>query len=317
MKKVTLKRNFFKVDYIIFKEIWWKKISLLTLVILAFFLIASSLFITPTIVFPRKESIELLVAPLPQVTKLTKPHINAAAAIVYDPRSSVVLFEKNADTSLPPASTTKIVTAMVALQNYQLEKTIQVDGAKIDGQKMKLIEGEQISIKNLLDGLLIFSANDAAEVLAGNFSGGREKFVEEMNKIVADLRLSNTHFTNPSGLFEDNHFSTTRDLAKITVYAMRNPVLARVVGTKEKTVTSLDGNIVHKLTNLNALLGNVPGVLGVKTGKTDEGGEALVTFVERDVNPLIIVVLGAVDRFGDTRELIDWAYQNHQWRKPQ
>lgn len=315
MKKVILKRNFFKVDYIIFKEIWWKKISLLPLVVLVFFLIASSLFITPTIVFPRKESIELSVAPIPQVTKFTRPHINAAAAIIYDPRSSVVLFDKNADIPLPPASTTKIVTAMIVLQNYQLEEAIQVDGVKTDGQKMKLIEGEQISIKSLLDGLLIFSANDAAEILAGNFSGGRRRFIEAMNKIAADLHLSNTHFTNPSGLFEDNHFSTVRDLAKIAIYAMKNPILARVVGTKEKTVTSLDGNIVHKLTNLNALLWDVPGVLGIKTGKTDEGGEALVTFVERDGNQLIIVVLGSVDRFGDTRELIDWTYQNHIWQK--
>lgn len=315
MKKVILKRNFFKVDYIIFKEIWWKKISLLPLVVLVFFLIASSLFITPTIVFPRKESIELSVAPFPQVTKFTRPHINAAAAIIYDPRSSVVLFDKNADIPLPPASTTKIVTAMIVLQNYQLEEAIQVDGVKTNGQKMKLIEGEQISIKSLLDGLLIFSANDAAEVLANNFSGGRRRFIEAMNKIAADLHLTNTHFTNPSGLFEDNHFSTARDLAKIAVYAMENPILARVVGTKEKTVTSLDGNIVHKLTNLNALLWDVPGVLGVKTGKTDEGGEALVTFVERDGNQLIIVVLGSVDRFGDTRELIDWTYQNHIWQK--
>ena len=286
--------------------------------ILAFVLLATGMIVEDPDYFPRITTYQVNTAPIPQSPAANIPNVNAAAAIVYDPKSAVVLYEKNADSLIPPASTTKIVTALVAISSYKLQDVFDVDPDSIgvDGQKMRLVEGEEMTVEGLLNGLLIFSANDAAEVLASNYPGGREKFVEEMNLIAQALNLTNTRFKNPSGLFEDEHVSTAKDLARLATFAINNPVLAEIVKTRERTVISTNGAIRHKLTNLNSLLWNEPGVVGIKTGTTEEGGEALVTFIERHGNPLVIVVLGSTDRFDDTKKLIGWAYDNYRWANP-
>lgn len=312
----TNKRKFFKENYVFLTDSTWRRIPLLRLAALTFILVATNMLVADPDNFPRIETFQVATAPIPQTSINKTPSVTAAAAIIYDPKSAVVLYEKNADSLIPPASTTKIVTALVVLANYKLQDVFKIGDLDVDGQKMRLVNGEEITVEGLLNGLLIFSANDAAEVLANNYPGGREKFIEEMNIIAEALNLTNTHFNNPSGLFESGHVSTARDLARLAAFAINNKTLAEIVRTKDRTVVSIDGLNKHKLTNLNQLLWDTPGVIGIKTGNTEEGGEALVTFVERDNKPLVIVVLGSTDRFSDTKRLIGWAYENYQWAAP-
>lgn len=253
--------------------------------------------------------------PLPVLRDIsTFPVISSQAALVIDLDSSVILYEKDPDKKLLPASTTKIITALVALDYYTPEQTLVVDGIKINGQKMRLLQGEKIKTIDLLYGLLIGSANDAAEVLADSYPGGREGFIEDMNNKVGELGLKNTYFINPSGLDAEGHQSTARDLIRVASYAMENPLFAKIVATETKVVTSTDGRIIHKLKNINELVGTVDGVLGVKTGWTENARENLVTYIERDGKRLMIAVLGSQDRFGETKELINWIFENYEWK---
>lgn len=254
-------------------------------------------------------------APFPRLQK-SAPEISAFSAVVFNPASSVVLFEKNSKARLLPASTTKIVTALVALEHFQLSDVLTVGKIDVEGQRMKLEEGERISVGDLLLGLLVSSANDAAEVLATSFPSGREAFVDQMNKKAQALNLKDTHFSNPTGIDEVGHFSTASDLARLGAQAIQNSLFAKMVSTQKAEVFSVDGKISHRLVNLNELLGEVSGVLGIKTGWTESSGEALVTLVERNGVELIIVVLGSSDRFTDTKKLINWAYSTFDWKIP-
>lgn len=241
--------------------------------------------------------------------------LSARAVYALDLSSGDALFSKNAGEPLLPASTTKIATALVALTHYGLDDILVVDeeSVKVDGQKMELTEGEGISVNNLIYGLLVFSANDAAEVLARNYPGGRDNFILAMNRLADNVGLEKTHFTNPVGFDEYLHFSTTRDLVHLASYAVNNPIFAEIVATRRLNVASADGATRHELVNINKLLGKVPGVLGVKTGWTVNAQEALVTLVERDGQKVMIAVLGSEDRFGDTEKLIDWIFTSYSW----
>ncbi|MBI2007228.1 MAG: D-alanyl-D-alanine carboxypeptidase, partial [Candidatus Blackburnbacteria bacterium] len=128
------------------------------------------------------------------------------------------------------------------------------------------------------------------------------------------IGLENTNFKNPVGFDEYLHFSTAEDLVKVAAYAIGNPVFSEIVSTQEVEVKSTDGKTVHKLNNINELLGKVPGVIGVKTGWTVNAGEALVTLVERDGNKVMLSVLSSDDRFGETEKLIDWIFKNYEWK---
>jgi D-alanyl-D-alanine carboxypeptidase (penicillin-binding protein 5/6) len=243
------------------------------------------------------------------------PVVSAQSAMVVDLNSGVTLYEKDPQRGLYPASTTKIVTALVVLDSYELGSVVTVPYYSVVGQRMGLSWGETITVRNLLEGMLIYSANDAAEVFALVHPGGRDEFITLMNQKVKDLGLINTHFTNPAGLDDANQFSTVKDLITVSKVAMNNPIFAEIVGTKEKTVTSSDGVIKHKLVNTNKLLGTIDGVRGVKTGWTEVARENLVTYIERDNKKIMIAVLGSQDRFGETKELIDWIFANYRWNK--
>jgi len=255
---------------------------------------------------------------VPVISKnATFPIFSAQGVLAVDLSSGISLFEKDADKSLLPASTTKIVTALVAMDAFNKDDVIEIGNISIEGQKMGLKKGEKIKVSDLLYGLLVYSANDAADALAQNYPGGRDNFVLAMNNFAKSLHLENTNFTNPSGLDGngDHIVSTARDLIRVSFYAMKNPEFAKIVGTKEITVKSIDGKIAHKLTNVNELLGKVSGVMGVKTGWTENARENLVTYIERDNRKIIIAVLGSQDRFGETKELIDWIFANYSWQE--
>jgi D-alanyl-D-alanine carboxypeptidase (penicillin-binding protein 5/6) len=243
------------------------------------------------------------------------PILSSQGALAVDLDSGVNLYEKNPDTLLLPASTTKIVTALVSLDTYSLDQVLTVGKVKVDGQKMGLFVGEKMRIEDLLYGLLVYSANDAAEVLAQNYVGGYGAFIEAMNVKARDLSMSNSKFLNPAGLDGSTQVTTARDLVHVSEVAMRNPEFAKIVATKFIKVKDVSGKIAYNLKNINELLGSVPGVLGVKTGWTENARENLVTYIERDGHRIMIAVLGSQDRFGETRELIDWIFANYKWEE--
>ena len=241
------------------------------------------------------------------------PVVSAQGALAVDLDTGVSLYQKDADKKLFPASTTKIMTALIALENYSLDEALEVKRSGVEGQKMRLILGERMKVENLLNGLLIFSANDAAEVFADNFPEGRESYVDQMNKLARKLNLADTWFENPTGLDGNSQVTSARDMVRLTSYAMKNPIFRIIVSTKELTVYNIEGTIPHKLKNLNELLGEVEGVVGVKTGWTENARENLVTYVERGDRRIAMVLLGSQDRFGETRELIEWIFGEYDW----
>jgi serine-type D-Ala-D-Ala carboxypeptidase (penicillin-binding protein 5/6) len=249
--------------------------------------------------------------------QITPPTIFAKSAVVIDADSAAVLYAKNPDERLLPASTTKVMTALVALQHYALDETITVKRAdRAIGQTMNLVPGEQLTVNDLLYGLLLESGNDAAFALAENFPGGYSAFVDEMNQLASKLHLTNTQFRNVSGVEQEGHFTSVRDLARLAAYAMKNTTFSQIVATENAQVTDLEGTITHRLTNKNELLGAVEGIRGVKTGWTEHAGECLVTDTVRNGHEVIAVLLGSTDRFGESKALIEWAFDAHTWIEP-
>ena len=243
------------------------------------------------------------------------PILSAQAVLAVDVDSGVYLFEKDPDQPFLPASTTKIITALVALDTFSQNDVLIAFNPGVDGQKMRLVAGEQMTFGNMLKGLLIMSANDAAKVIAQNYPGGEEDFVVAMNEKTGELGLFDSYFTNPAGLDNFEQVTTARDMAILGIYAMQNKKFAEVVQLQAEVVTSTDGQIVHNLKTTNLLLGNVDGVVGIKTGWTENARENLITFVERDGKTIVIALLGSQDRFGETEQLINWIMQNYEWQK--
>lgn len=276
----------------------------------------------------KTQSINLeppLVADYPvNFTGISAPWLTARSVVVIDRDSAVVLFAKEEETQLLPASTVKLMTALVALDYYDLDDTLIAKELNYQGQDMELEEEEIISVKSLLYGVLVASANDAATLLAQNYFGGIKGFVEAMNQKAQELHLSKTYFVNPTGLDTDEKgnllrnysYSTALDLARLASFALKKEVISEMVSTNQITVTDLTGQIEHKLYNVNELLYWLPGMKGIKTGWTEEAGECLIGYVERDGRGAITVILGSEDRFGETAKLVDWAFSNHEWQIP-
>jgi D-alanyl-D-alanine carboxypeptidase (penicillin-binding protein 5/6) len=293
------------------------------LVMLAFiFVVSSALVISGQAIVPQPFNSPTVqpskfFPPLPVLAAESSfPTLSAQGVLAVDLNSGVSLYEKNADAPLLPASTTKIVTALVALDTYQLDQVLLVGkGVSVDGQKMGLYQGEQMTFENLLYGLLVYSANDAAETLAQNYPGGYDAFITAMNQKAKDLSMANSNFDNPVGLDTDGQRSTAKDLIRASEVAMRNPEFAKIVGTKDVVVKDATGRVSYSLKNVNELLGNVPGVMGVKTGWTENARENLVTYIERDNHKVMIAILGSQDRFGETKELIDWVFTSYNWQE--
>jgi D-alanyl-D-alanine carboxypeptidase (penicillin-binding protein 5/6) len=214
---------------------------------------------------------------------------------------------------LSPASTTKLLTALVALDTYSLDDVVTVKNLMSDGQVMGLVPNEQITVENLLYGMLIYSGNDAGYALADYYPGGLDKFVEAMNIKAQKLHLTMSHFTNPVGFDDAAHKTTAEDLAMLATYALTNKTIAKMVAIPEITVSDVTHTYFHKLSNVNELLGKIPGVAGIKTGWTEEAGQNLITLIERNGRRVIIVVLHSTDRFGDTIKLINWTFANYRW----
>ncbi|MDO8657517.1 MAG: D-alanyl-D-alanine carboxypeptidase family protein [Candidatus Levybacteria bacterium] len=230
-------------------------------------------------------------------------NISAEAALIMDDDSKVILFSKNENLRFSMASTTKIMTALTALDYYKLDDVLTVKTRNVEGSIIGLKIGEKLLFRDLLYAMLLPSGNDAAMSIAQNYPGGEEEFIKKMNEKAISFSLYNTKFSDPTGLSDDGDYTTIKDLARLSSIAMENEIFQEVVSTKEKTVTNISGKNTYSLYNLNRLLGT-DGVDGIKTGYTDIAGGVLTTSRSENGHKLIIVVMSSKDRFLDTQRLL-------------
>lgn len=251
--------------------------------------------------------------PIPVISSTPVPYVSAEGIFITDLTSFSPLFEKNSRNKFFPASTAKIITALVVVDVFQPNDIVTVRRAitkeeEPDWQLMGLVTGERITVENLLYGILVHSANDAAIILANTY--GYDNFIMKMNEKAKELHMENTHFVNPDGIDEQGQLTSPYDLALAARALLKNQYLAKFVSTKEITISDVDYTRFHKLSNVNQLLGEVNGIGGLKTGYTELAGENLVSFYKKNGHQYIIVVMKSVDRFEDTRRLTQWIDQS-------
>ncbi|MBQ4505960.1 MAG: D-alanyl-D-alanine carboxypeptidase [Firmicutes bacterium] len=275
----------------------------------------------------------LCAAPASALTDL--PTLKAESAILIDLRSGDVLFEKDADSLRYPASTTKMVTAILAIEKLSMDDVITADAtvASTGGSRLGLKNGDQMTVKDALYAMLIGSANDCASLLAKAMAGSDLAFAEMMNQKLLEIGTTSTHFVNPHGLHDDDHYTTARDLAIIASYCMQNEIFADIVSREsyDATVNSGGSSSVKTVETTNLLLNDeknvnriyvynnlryckYDGCIGVKTGNTSEAGACLIAAAERDNTRLLCVALKSesMDRFADCIKMLDWGFENYK-----
>lgn len=240
---------------------------------------------------------------IPKLYKDSNLEVSAVSFVVYDPEARTIVLSKNPNIRLSPASSIKILTALVSLDIYNLNDYLPAVTASYDESKMGLYWGEEISVENLLYGLLLISGNDAAKTLSTNFPNGTNAFVIAMNRKAKELGLTESNFVDPSG-YMDSNYSTAFEMARLASYAMKNEKIKEIVKTQNKIVYDRYGLIAHPLKNLNELLAD-ENVTGIKTGFTNEAGGVLLTNYVHNGRSLVIVVMKSQDRFADTRKIIE------------
>lgn len=232
----------------------------------------------------------------------------AKAAILINGDTGEVIYEHNADEMLPMASTTKIMTALLLCENgdFEREITVTAEMLKVEGSSMGLLAGDKVTLHDLLYGLMLASGNDAANVIAFVLGGTVNGFVQKMNERARALGLTNTHFETPSGLDGEEHYTTARDLAALTRFALANEDFAAAVSTKSATLNYGNPPYRRTLTNHNKLLGNFDGIVGVKTGFTKKSGRCLVSAAKRDGKFVIAVTLNDPDDWQDHKNMLEY-----------
>lgn len=264
----------------------------------------------------KQKDVRLPTNPIPILKSPYYPPVGAEGIYVVDLPSFTPILERSTHDKFFPASTAKIITALVAMDLYKPDEVITVKRTfgSIEGQVMGLVAGEKITVENLLYGTLVHSGNDAAYALADTY--GFEKFVALMNKKVESLHMLDTHFTNPAGLDDFNEHTSPFDLALAGRALLKNPLLKKIVATKEITIADVDYQYFHTLSNVNKLLGEIQGVGGLKTGYTENAGENLVSFYKKNGHQYIVVILKSLDRFADTKTVIGWIDTNIDYLRP-
>ena len=291
-----------------------KKRYILFFCIIALFLLSHTVFANNE--NTEEVNIDNIQKELVETSYISKlPTINSRAAIIIDRKSKIILYGKNEKEKRKMASTTKIMTATIVLENSNINDIVEVSkkSAGTGGSRLGLKTGDKISVHDLLYGLMLCSGNDAAVALAEHVGGSIEGFADLMNKKAQELNLINTHFVTPHGLDNDDHYTTAYELAILTDYALKNKVFAQIVNTKNYTVT-INGNSKN-LSNTNELLGTLNGVYGVKTGFTNGANRCLVTACKRNDLDIICIVLGADTkkfRTQDSIKLIEYTFNNYQ-----
>lgn len=243
------------------------------------------------------------------------PYIDAKCAIAMDSKTKIPLIEKNSQTIVPIASTTKIMTILVALKYGDLNKSIEISGkaSGIRGSTVGYKKGEHVSLKELLYGLMLRSGNDAAIAISEGMCGSVDEFVNLMNEYAVSLGLTNTHFESPHGLDSLNHYSTAYDLAYLTCIAKQYELFNDIVSSKD-----IDGSkygFTRSYHNINKILWQLQGANGVKTGFTGGAGKCLVTSVDVKGNDVVIVVLNSTPRWKETTKIYDYIIKNFEYKK--
>jgi len=241
-------------------------------------------------------------------------NLTAKSAIVIEAATGKVLYEKDANSKRYPASTTKMMTLIVALEYGKLEDTVIVskNAVETEGSSLGLDEGEKIKLSDLLYGMMLVSGNDATVAVAEHIAGSVDKFAQLMTKKAIEIGAQNTSFVNSSGLPDPDHYTTASDLAKIAAYGYKNPMFATIVNTKEKLIPWGARAYMRDLNNENRMLSLYDGSNGVKTGYTDIAGRCLVSAAKRDGVQLIAVVLDSEYMWNDSIDLLDYGFRNIQ-----
>lgn len=236
--------------------------------------------------------------------------VSAKSAVLLDGGSNTVLYGKNPDERLPMASTTKIMTALVAIENLPLDREVTVDAAacNIEGSSVYLRQGENFTVEELLYAVLLNSANDAATQIALAAAGSAEAFADMMNQKAAELGLADTHFTNPHGLDSEEHYTSAKDLAVLASAALGNPTFRKICSTYRCTIGS--GESTRYLLNHNRMLRLYEDAIGVKTGFTKRSGRCLVSAAERDGVMLVAVTLSDPDDWRDHAAMLDYGFEH-------
>ena len=241
------------------------------------------------------------------------PSVSAQSAIVVEATGGNIVYEKNAHLRLPMASTTKIMTAIVAIEHCDPSAVVKIPSSAvgIEGSSIYLYDGEILSMEHLLYALLLESANDAAIAIAIAVCGTVEDFVDLMNQKATSLGLTNTHFTNPHGLDHEEHYTSASDLAKLATYCIQNDLFRTIVSTQRMTIPLHDQEGARLLLNHNRLLRSYEGAIGLKTGFTKRSGRCLVSAAQRDGITMICVTLNAPDDWDDHRNMLDYAFSQY------
>jgi D-alanyl-D-alanine carboxypeptidase (penicillin-binding protein 5/6) len=246
--------------------------------------------------------------------------LTARAAVLMDARTGKILYQKDAELRLPPASTTKVITTILTLESGRnLKQTLAVsrEATRVPASKLYLRPGQSVTIEELLYGIMLASANDASMVLAEGIAGSVERFTELMTKKAHQIGATNSNFTNPHGLTAPDHYSTAKDLAILFRYAMKNTIFREIVQTKFSSVNTTA--VVRKKTvprrisvrNHNRLLWNFDGALGGKTGYTHAAQKCFVGAVQRNGATIIVAILGARDLWNDTKRLLEYGFDHY------
>ena len=242
---------------------------------------------------------------------ISDPSVDGKAAIIYDLKSNQILFDKNLDRRLPIASVTKVLSAVVVLENMDLDREIIVPKSALntDGEGAELFESERLTVDQLLHLMLIESNNDAASTLA--IRAGFD-FVEEMNRVANRIGMNSSQFYDPAG-FDDRGFSTVSDLINLIKYAIKYNYLWEIMSTRETSIVSTEG-IVHNIKSTNELFDEINGIVGGKTGYTDLALGNLLLVIRDDLSTFATIILGSNQRFSDSRILYNWAREAYSFR---
>jgi len=282
-------------------------------------LYANTSYVGDTVILPKDRKV-LGYSTVSLVRTLSVPEISSKVALVMDKNTDTPLFDVNSDMTLASASTTKLMTALITLDIYNLNDVLEVPFfcTTGEGSKVGLSSGVSFTVDSLLKALLIQSGADAACVLS-NSKVSYLEFVDLMNKKAKEIGMDNTSFTNPVGLdgVNGSHYSTAYDLYLLAKRATSNEIISSIVKTKNTTISSVDSAYTVSLGNTNKLLWEIPNTVGVKTGTTAAAGEVLIyEYLEEDKGiDLVIIVMDSSDRFYDTKSLLNWTLSSYTWNK--
>lgn len=272
-------------------------------------------------IYPKNNSIvknsQLIETKIPQPPLLKisqKPSLSALNYILVDVDTNKILLSQKIDEKIFPASTTKLATALTALNLYPLDEVVTINQEYNTGKVMGLKVNEKITVKSLVSALLVYSANDSAFALANHYQSGISGFITQMNLLMSKYNLKNTHFTNVDGIHDQNHFSSVYDLSQLGRLSIKSPIVSETVKVKELIVGDVTNQIHHQLFSTNELLGVVPEIEGLKTGWTPEAKGSFIGLININGHRVISVVSQSDDRFQDTKILVNWIKQNVTWK---